>query len=228
MHRRQLMTGIGALLAAPLMTQGLMLAQGTPVATPATSGFATDQAAVLFRWRGEDGIRSVMVRVSQWDDLDAAASFHDLVLHSGGSNLPLGEFYQSEPTPYALNEIPQGVEAGMVRWTTTVGVAAFETGFALLSMLKGALLWDVVVRASSEMEAVALAGELMFVLAERVPPPCSSLAGYLPEEGDVPIGATAEDYDYPVNSPEFGDMDSLNLPPVPMPTTAERGCGSPA
>lgn len=181
----------------------------------------------MFTWPDEDGIRSVMARVSQWPDVESAMAFHQEVLQSGGSDLPQGEFYQSDITEYWLDMFPEGVTAGMVGWSTTVGVAAFHTGFVLLSVLKESMLWDVVITASTEEEAVALGEDLAYRLLEIIPPPCSSLSGYLPTVDDVPAGASVEEYDYTEDKPDQGTESALNLPEVPMPPADDGSCGAP-
>lgn len=230
MQRRHILGGIASALVLPLMAHLPSLAQGTPEALPTdhTIGDAVDEAAVMFHWPDEDGIRSVMARVSHWPDAASAAAFHEQVLHSGGSDLPDGEFYQSDVTSHELDPAPDGVSAGMVGWTTTVGVAAYHTGYALLSVQQDILLWDVVITASSEAASVALGEDLAHRLIEIAPPPCTALADSLPTEDDMPPGATVEAYEYTRITPGQDTERALNLPAVPISPAEDAGCGTPS
>src|SRR5690606_1159260 len=96
---------------------------------PALSAWAQTPAAgfearsgTLVRYRSDDdsGIRSIVSRVSLWNDEETAAAFQEFVLGKAGSDLPEGEFYESEPVEWAIPGLPEYVTPVAMEWHTTI------------------------------------------------------------------------------------------------------------
>jgi hypothetical protein len=176
MHRRQLI----ALASAIAFTPGLALARRTPVVTIA----ADDFAEVRYRAEADDGVRSVTVRVSQWADPDLAETYRQEVIRAAGSNLPIGEFYQSEPVDHPVPDDQSLYPASARSWYTTVGAAGYVTDWVLLAVRNETLVWEVRASGAEGTPLLDLAIDLAFALTSRVQG--DDLFVLLPGDDDVP------------------------------------------
>ncbi len=180
MHRRRFITAAIVTLAAS--GRIATLAQAPAPTLDGAEGFA----AVTFRGLAEDEIRSVWVRVSRWPDDEAAETGRGMIVAGAGSDLPDGEFYQTDPEELPDPDLPSDIDASLLGWTTTVGVAAYRTGWALLAMRRESLVWAIVVGAADLEIAADLTSALATGLAGRELTAGGDLASLLPDEDDLP------------------------------------------
>jgi hypothetical protein len=182
MHRRRFVVLASALALAP----DLILARRTPVVTFA----AEDFAEVRYHLGDDDGVRSVTVRVSRWADPELAATYRQEAIRAAGSNLPLGEFYQSEPVDHPIPDDLSLYPASARSWYTTVGAAGYVTDWVLLAVRNETLVWEVRVSGAEGTPLLNLAIDLAFTLTSRKPG--DDLFALLPGQEDVPEGLTLE------------------------------------
>ena len=208
------------------------------ISMPVTHGVAqtptVERGALDIAWNGygasaDDMVRSVFTRVSLWPDEDDAAWFQRHLAGEAGSDLPAGEFYQSEVEEWAVPGVPDDLVVIAMEWSTTVGVAAYHTAWLLFTMRRGAQVWDLWISAAGREQARDLASDLMVELGERVPPPCGTLEleEYLPTPEDVPAGMSV--VGNPAEQPREDD-EWLDIPVAPMgpsATPVDSGCGAP-
>lgn len=153
---------------------------------------AEDYASVRFIANAADPIRSVSVRVSAWADEDAAERHREQVAARAGSDLPLGEFYQSEPVRHVLPPELSTLPATAMAWNTTVGVAAYRTEWVLLSARRETVVWDLGISGGESAPVLDLAVALAIDLTARDFAAGSDLARLLPYPGQLPDGMTLE------------------------------------
>jgi hypothetical protein len=203
MYRRQFVALAPAIALAP----GLVLARNTPVVT-----FAAEDFAEVRYHSGEDddGVRSITVRVSQWDDPELAETYRQEVIRNAGSNLPMGEFYQSEPVDLPVPEGELAPPATARGWYTTVGAAGYVTDWILLVTQRETLVWEVRVSGAEGTPLLDLATDLAFTLTSREPG--DVLFALVPGEDDVPAGLVLE---YTMSPGGTFDADGN---PIPEPT----------
>lgn len=177
MNRRVLITMFGAALgAAPRLANARFI--------PPVEFDADDFAAIRFAASdNEQVIRSASVRVSTWPNEDKAEEIRLWLTEGAGSNLPDGEFYQSEPIVYA-NSMLLVDDTSIVGWTTTVGVAAYRTEWVLLTMRKGSVVWDLRVSGSDAKSVRNFASDLASRLTDREV--TTDLFDLLPTEEEMP------------------------------------------
>lgn len=188
MSRRRL---VAAVTATFVVAQPLVIAGYT---TPVTFE-PVDFAAVSYTDGVEEQpIRSLSVRVSRWADARAAEDNRLSTIDGAGSGLPEGEFYQTDPVvrvlPPDLAEIP----ATIIGWHTSVGVATYRAEWALLSVRRETLVWDLRIGGAEVEPVLDLAGTMAVDLVTRdiVPSPDGILWSLLPANDDVPDGLTLE------------------------------------
>jgi hypothetical protein len=182
MHRRQFVFAISALAATPLLVRAARI--------PPVEFEGEDVAQVRYAGGDEDGIRTVSARVSRWADAAAAEEFRQLVIAGAGSNLPMGEFYQSEPAAVEVPDEALAEPATMIGWHTTVGAAGFVTEWVLLAVRRDTLMWDLRVSGAEADEAADVAVRLATDLVAREPG--DDLFALLPAADDVPEGLTLD------------------------------------
>ena len=176
MHRRRFIA----------LAPGLALARRTPVVTIA----ADDFAEVRYHLGDDDGVRSVTVRVSRWADPELAETYRQEAIHAAGSNLPLGEFYQSEPVDHPIPDDQSMYPASARSWYTTVGAAGYVTEWVLLAVRNETLVWEVRVSGAEGTPLLDLAIDLAFTLTSREAG--DDLFTLLPDDDDVPEGLALE------------------------------------
>jgi len=188
MNRWHFATATVAIIAGSIATT-----RATPGANvPPVEFDAEDYAAVRFIANAEDPIRSVSVRVSEWADEDAADHHREQVVDRAGSDLPRGEFYQSEPVRHVLPPELSTLPATAVTWNTTVGVAAYRTEWVLLSARRQAVVWDLGISGGEPAPVLDLAVALAMDLTARSVVAGSDLDRLLPKPGQLPDGMTLE------------------------------------
>jgi hypothetical protein len=203
MHRRRFVAIASAIALAP----GLVLAHRTPVVTIA----AEDFAEVRYHLGNDDGVRSVTARVSQWAGPELAGTFREDVIRNAGSNLPMGEFYQSEPVDHPIPEDALAPPASARSWYTTVGAAGYVTDWLLLVTQRETLVWEVRASGAEGIPLLDLAIDLAADLTSRAPE--DGLFALLPGQEDVPEGLTLE---YTKSPQGTFDADSNRMPePTP-------------
>lgn len=163
-----------------------------PDATPAPDD-PVDSVTTLFRWPVNNDLRSVAIRIRQWSDPDLAASNQNALMEAAGPDMPEGEFYATDTVELDVPDRDEDDSIGLVGWTTTVGVAAYQTGYALLSIQRGTILWDATITAASLDHAAGFAPDLHSILLDDLTT-CSLIDGFLPDVNDMPAGATEETY----------------------------------
>ncbi len=202
MNRRHFLAVIAALIATPQVGLARFI---QPVENE-----AEDFAEVKFIATSDDVIRSLGVRVSQWVDDEAAEEHRQFALANAGSNLPEGEFYQTEPVELNLPLDLVLYPVTAMGWHTTVGVAAYRTEWVLLAVRRDTLVWEVRVSGAEVEPVLELAGSVVAPLTWREIE--LDLFSLLPSEDDVPENLALE---YRM-SPE-GTFDPQGTP-VPEPT----------
>jgi hypothetical protein len=148
---------------------GTTLIPGAAAASPHRDPLdaAVDFAAVTYLASESAEVRQVFARVSRWADAEAATRFGVYVLHQAGSNLPEGEFYQTEPVDLVIPPDRLAPPAMARRWQTIVGAAAFTTDVVILVVQRETLLWDLRIRGSIEANVPDIAIDLAADLVER-------------------------------------------------------------
>jgi len=202
MHRRQFTLTLAALALTPVLARAARI--------PPIEFEGEDFAQVRYAGGEEDGIRTVSARVSRWADAAAAEEFRQRVIAGAGSNLPMGEFYQSEPEEQPIPDGTLDDPATLVTWYTTVGAAGFVTEWALLAVRRDTLLWELRVSGAEADAVTEVAVSLAISLVAREPG--DDLFALLPAADEVPAGLTL---DYTM-SPE-GTFNPEGTP-IPEPT----------
>jgi hypothetical protein len=221
MNRRRFVAAIVAGCASMPVMQGI-------ARIPPVERQALEVEQVGYAASDDDGIRWIFARVSLWPDEDDAAWFQEYLAGEAGSDLPEGEFYQSDLEDWEVPDVPDGLAVTATEWNTTVGVAAYRTEWVQFTMRRGAQLWDLWISGAERGPVRDLATDLMVVLGERYPPPCGTLelVDYLPQPEDVPAGMEVtgepgilEETDSWLAIPE--------VPVIPPATPVDAGCGAP-
>jgi hypothetical protein len=204
MNRRQFALFVPALAASPVFVRASRI--------PPIEFEAEDFAQVRYASGEEDGIRSLTARVSQWADAAAAEEFRQLVIAGAGSNLPLGEFYQSEPVASPVAADAEDSPATMIGWYTTVGAAGFVTEWVLLAIRRDRLTWDLRISGAEPGPLQELAAAFAEDLPNREPG--NDLFSLLPADDEVPEGLELE---YTMT---FEGTVNAEGTPIPEPTQA--------
>ncbi len=190
MNRRQFATATATVAIIAGSIARTHAARGTNV--PPVEFDAEDYAAVRFIANAEDPIRSVSVRVSAWADEADAERHRGQVVARAGSDLPLGEFYQSEPVRSVLPPELSTLPATAMTWNTTVGVAAYRTEWVLLSARRETVVWDLGISGGEPAPVLDLAVALAIDLTARDVVTGNDFARLLPDPGQLPDGMTLE------------------------------------
>lgn len=202
MHRRQFVTAsIAAIALGPAIVRARI---------PPMEFDPEDFAAIRYYTDDDDGVRSLAARVSRWADVDSAEGFYQYLLSAAGSNLPLGEFYQSEPVDHPIPEEDLAAPAGARGWHTIVGAAGYVTEWILLVVQRETLLWDIRVSGAEGVDLLDLAVATAADLTSREPG--DDLFALLPAAGEVPEGLVVE---YTMTPDGALDADGN---PIPEPT----------
>ena len=160
MNRRRLAAAVAVLALSPPLTHARRI--------PPVAFEAEDFAQVRYAsGTNDEGVRSLTARVSRWADAAAAEEFRQFVLAGAGSDLPQGEFYQSEPEALALPGDFGEVSVTASRWNTTVGVAAYRTEWVLLGLRHDTLVWDIRISGAAPGPLQDLAASLAADLPSR-------------------------------------------------------------
>jgi len=179
LNRRQVVT---ILVAAPIAIPVLACASRI---RPAQSK-ADDDTAVRYSADHTYSIRPISVRVSTWPDADAAEAHRQRLVDGAGSNLPEGDFYQSEPVRYVLHPDLSTLPATAMGWHTTAGVAAYRTNRVLLTARREAIVWDLWLSGTEPEPVLDLASTIALDLTRRAV--TDDLFVALPCGDDVPEG----------------------------------------
>lgn len=151
-----------------------------------------DFAAVTYRANAEDPIRSVGARVSRWRDPDVAEVHRQVVIANAGSDLPQGEFYRSDLVEQPLADGLATLPATAMTWTTTAGVAAYRTEWAMLTARQGVIFWVLWIGGGETSLVLEFAVALATDLTARNHGAGSDLAEWLPTPDQVPDGMGVE------------------------------------
>ena len=162
MHRRHFLSLTAAALAAR---------SAVAIARPGESlaGNALDFASVTYLSSSDDAVRGLLAQVSRWSDAGAASRYGVSILNQAGSDLPEGEFYQTEPVDHP---IPPGEIAppAMARgWQTIVGVAAYTTDIVLLVVQRDDLIWSFRTSGARDAGVLGITIDLAAGLVDRSP-----------------------------------------------------------
>lgn len=195
---------VGCAAAIAIIAVGPSVARAQSASEP----FApSDFAAIHYLARDAD-VRSLTVRVSRWANTDRAANLGQSLLAGARSNLPVGEFYQTDAVDVPIPEDALTPPAGARRWRTIIGVAAFTTEWLVLVVQRETLLWDFRVSGGKNVSlldvAVALAAEITG--RERG----DSLFTLLPTADDVPRGMVVQ---YTMSPSGAFDAQGSPIPP---------------
>ena len=182
MHRRHFTAALAALAVAPALVHARRI--------PPVAFEGEDFAQVGFAGGDEEGIRSLTARVSLWADAASAEEFRQLVIAGAGSNLPLGEFYQSEPVASPVAANAEDSPATMIGWYTTVGAAGFVTEWVLLAIRRDRLTWDLRISGAEPGPLQELAAAFAEDLPNREPG--NDLFSLLPAADEMPEGLELE------------------------------------
>ncbi len=189
MNRRQVIAATASIIAGSIASTHAIRARNGPSAELD----AEDYAAVRFAATAADPIRSASVRVSVWADEAAAEAHRQATIDDAGSDLPEGEFSQSEPVEYPLPDDLSTLPASAMTWHTTAGVAAFRTEWGLLAARRGTLVWDIRIGGAERESVLDLAVTLALDLTSREYAAGSDLARLLPTPGQLPDGMILEE-----------------------------------
>ncbi len=222
MHRRRF---VAAVVAGLTVVPAISVHAQTP-----DPGFeARSVALVLYRADDDSGIRSIVSRVSLWDDEERAAAFQEFVMGKAGSDLPEGEFYESDHVEWAISGLPDDVTPAAMEWHTTIGFAAYRTEWGLYTMRKDAMVWDIWISGAEREQVRDTAVAMLADPLTHLDPDCWSgeatdflpRADVIPNEVERIEGEVADDdLDFPV-------VPSIATP-LPVATPATPGCGDPA
>jgi len=153
---------------------------------------AEDYAAVRYMADSDSAVRSVSARVSLWRDAESAEAHRQFIISGAGSDLPDGEFYQSEPVEYPLPADLASLPATAMTWNTTVGVVAYRTEWVLLTARRQTIVWDLWFSGAEPEPVQDLAVSLAEDLTGREHAPGSDLARLLPGPDQIPEGLDLE------------------------------------
>lgn len=208
MNRRQFATVTVAIVAGSIVSfRPTQAANAPPVEFD-----AEDYAAIRYMADSDAAIRSVSARVSLWPDAEAAEAHRQFIVAGAGSDLPEGEFYQSEPVVYGLPADLASLPATALTWNTTAGVAAYRTEWVLVTARRQTIVWDCWCSGAEPESVRDLAVTIALDLTSRELAAESDLARLLPGPDQVPEGL---DLEYRT-SPD-GIFDAQGTP-VPEPT----------
>jgi hypothetical protein len=189
MNRRRLVAAIvSTLVVAPRLAEARYI--------PPVEFDPEDFAAVSYSDGVEEApIRSLSVRVSRWADVEAAEAHRQATITVAGSDLPDGEFYQTDPVAYPVPAELVDFSSTIMGWNTTIGVAVYRTEWALLAVRRETLVWDLQIGGAEVKPVLDLAGTMAIDLVKREIAPSldRGLWSLLPDEADVPEGLTLED-----------------------------------
>jgi hypothetical protein len=221
MHRRRFIAAaIAGLTVVPTVSAHAQ--------TPSAAFEALDVALVRYRAEKDDsGLRTIVARTSVWADEETAGAFQEHSIALAGSDLPDGEFYQSEPEEWVDPDFPAEVPVMAVEWHTTIGYAAYRTEWGLFTVRRGTMVWEFWI-SGAEREPVREHGVLMMnAMLGYTAPDCSldEADGFLPQSDAIPDGMdevqdeVADDgLDYPV-------MPMISVPELQA--TPKARCGPP-
>jgi hypothetical protein len=213
MHRRRFIAAaIAGLTVAPALST---LAQ-----TPAAGFEALDVALVRYRSADDSGIRTMVARASLWEDEDEASAFQEYLAGRAGSDLPEGEFHESEPQEWTVPGPPENTMVTAMEWHTVIGFAAYRTEWVLCTMRRDTLLWDVWISGAERAQVRDYVRRLMTSLTCQDGPDCGTgeVEEFLPRPEDIPDGmeqvrgeVADDDLDFPV-VPSISTPDSEGIP----------------
>lgn len=196
----------GAVAAIAIIAVGLSVARAQSV----TERFdPADFAAIRYEARDAD-VRTLRVRVSRWNTAGRAEEFGQSLLAGARSDLPEGEFYQTDAVDVPVPEDSLAPPAGARKWRTFVGAAGFTTEWLVLVVRRDTLLWDFRVSGRKDVSPLAVTLALAADVTSRELG--DSLSALLPAAEDVPQGMVVEYTMSPA-----GTFDAKGSP-IPPPT----------
>jgi hypothetical protein len=143
-------------------------------------------------------------------DDTAAEAYRQDALANAQTNLPQGEFYQTEPVELQLPPDLVPYPATAIGWHTTVGIAAYRTDWVLLAVRRDALVWEVRVSGAEGQPILDLAGSTVAPLTLREAD--GDLFSLLPGEDDVPENLALE---YLISPDGTVDREGTPIPEPP-------------
>lgn len=203
MHRRRFLALVASIAIAPRLITARQFEVET---TPPPDSNAPAWLGIRYEHPDYDArIRSIEVRVSFWDDPALAGAAAGSLSANAGTPLPQGEFYHSEVTAWTPDiDDTTGATITGREWSTTVGVAAFQTFYAQAVAWQEYRVTVVLVSGGAATVVRAEAERQLRRSLEQIPVPCGPPPSYLPTQDDVPDGMTVawqDEQDIPGASP---------------------------
>lgn len=216
-------------VAAVIAGLTVVPALSTRAQTPAARFEARSVALVRYRADDDSGIRSIVSRVSLWTDEESAATFQEFVVGKAGSDLPEGEFYESEPVEWSVPGLPEYVTPAAMEWHTTIGFAAYRTEWGLYTMRRDAMVWDIWIGGAERGQVRDVAVTMLAAPLGYLAPDCWSgeAADFLPRADVIPDGLERIEGEVADDDLDFPVVPSIATP-NPAATPAVAGCGDPA